>query len=215
MLAGPRIAAPPRIACAAMSRLVARSLIPLLACASLALAACGSSDSQGGPSTQPSAADPVTLTGGTTTLALDPQTAGVLSDNAVTVRPVAPARTAPDAVAFPILSGKLDGTTLGGTIVHGGGLRFTSDAASVEIRDLRVSTLAQQVTGSAGHGRLPVFQLDQRRLSGSASNGALNGSGLVALLTPQAASALNTALRVSVFTPKLIVGDLSVAATTG
>lgn len=198
-----------------MSRLVVRSLLVAGACASLALAACGSSDETGGPSTLPTKADPVSLTGGTTTLAVDPQTAGVLEDNAITLGAVAPARFASDAVAFPITGGRLDGISLGGAVEQSGGVRFASDVASVTLRDLRMNTTTKQVTAAAGNGRLPLFDLDQRLLKGNAANGTLNGTGVVALLTPRAAHQLNAALQVSVFTPKLIIGDLSIAATTG
>jgi hypothetical protein len=198
-----------------MSRFVVRSLLVAIACASLALAACGGSDDTGGPSTLPTKANPVSLTGGTTTLAVDPQTAGVLEDNAITLGAVAPARFASDAVAFPIAGGQLDGTSLGGAVTNTGGVRFASDAASVTLSDLRMDTTTKQVTAAAGNGRLPVFDLDQRLLTGTAAGGTLNSTGVVALLTPRAAHALNAALQVSVFTPKLIIGDLSIAATTG
>ena len=65
---------------------VTRLLPVLLTGAMLTLAACGGPSGKGGPSTLPTAANPVTLTGGSTTLAIDPQTAGVLEDNAVTIR---------------------------------------------------------------------------------------------------------------------------------
>ena len=197
-------------------RAPATRLLPvLLMGAMLTLAACGGPSGKGGPSTLPTAANPVTLTGGSTTLALDPQTAGVLEDNQVTISAVAPARLKSDALTFPITTGRIDGTSLGGSFAHTGGLRISSDVASVVLRNLSANTISRQVTAEIGTGRLPVFDLDQRQLSGRAPARRLNASGLVALLSPGAAHQLNAALKVSIFTPKLIIGDVSVDASTG
>ena len=198
-----------------MPRPAARLLPLVLACAALTLGACGGVSGKGGPSTLPTAADPVTLTGGAAILAIDPQTAGLLEDNAITLTAVAPATMKASAVSFPITAGQVDGVSLGGTIDHQGGVRFASDAASVVLRDLHVDTRARQVTAAAGGGRLPLFDLDQRTLSGSVTGGRLNATGVVALLSPRASQALNAALKVSVFTPKLIIGDVSIDASAG
>ena len=198
-----------------MPRPAARLLPLVLACAALTLGACGGVSGKGGPSTLPTAADPVTLTGGAAILAIDPQTAGLLEDNAITLTAVAPATMKASAVSFPITTGQVDGVSLGGTIDHQGGVRFASDAASVVLRDLHVDTRARQVTAAAGGGRLPLFDLDQRTLSGSVTGGRLNATGVVALLSPRASQALNAALKVSVFTPKLIIGDVSIDASAG
>lgn len=198
-----------------MLRPVTRLLPLALVCVALTLGACGGVSGKGGPSTLPTPSNPVTLTGGAAILALDPQTAGLLEDNGVTLTAVAPATLEQSAIRFPITAGTIDGTSLGGTIDHHGGVRFSSDTASVVLRDLHVDTHARQVTAAAGAGRLPVFDLDQRTLSGSATGGRLNATGVVALLSPSASKALNTALKVSVFTPKLIIGDVSIDAATG
>ena len=198
-----------------MLRPVTRVLPLALACAALTLGACGGVSGKGGPSTLPTQANPVTLTGGAAILAIDPQTAGLLEDNGITLTAVAPATMQQSAISFPITTGRIDGTSLGGTIDHHGGIRFASDAASVVLRDLHVDTHARQVTAAAGAGRLPVFDLDQRTLSGLPVNGRLRATGVVALLSPRASHALNAALKVSVFTPKLIIGDVSIDASTG
>ena len=192
--------------------LAARMLTIALAVAALALAACGKSDERGGPSTLPTAAAPLTLTGGATTLAIDPQTAGVFSDNGIEVTAAVPGRERGDALVLPIASGQIDATSLAGVIAHRGGVRFSSDRASVVLRALQIDTRTQQVTADAGRGRLAVFDLDQGNLAGTQAGRALRVSGAVALLTPNASHALNQALKVSVFTPKLIVGDLAVNA---
>ena len=183
-----------------MPRPVARLLPFVLACAALTLAACGGVSGKGGPSTLPTAAQPLSLTGGSTILAIDPQTAGMLEDNAITIGAVPPATLQSNALTFPITSGQLDALSLGGSLDHTGGVRFSSDVASVVVRDLHADTRSRQVTGSAGGGRLPVFDLDQRTLSSSKpASGRLNATGVVALLSPRAAHALNAALKVSVF----------------
>lgn len=199
-----------------MLRPVVRILLLVAALAALTLTACGGSDESGGPSTLPTASDPVTLTGGSAILAIDPQTAGVLEDNEIKLSAVAPATLEAAALSFPITAGQLDGQSLGGFVETTGGMRFASDAASVVFRNMRLDTKARQVTAAAGTGRLPVFDLDQRTLSSSVpSPGNLNATGVVALLSPRAAHALNAALKVSVFSPKLIIGAVSVDAATG
>lgn len=199
-----------------MLRPVARILLLVLACAALTLTACGGSDGQGGPSTLPTASDPVTLTGGSAILAVDPQTAGVLEDNEIKLGAAPPATLDGTTLTFPVTAGQLDGQSLGGFVQATGGIRFASDAASVVFRNLRLDTKARQVTAAAGNGRLPLFDLDQRTLSSSVpSPGNLNATGVVALLSPRASHALNAALKVSVFSPKLIIGDVSIDAATG
>lgn len=198
-----------------MLRPAARILLLVLAFAALTLSACGSSDATGGPSTLPTASAPVTLSGGSAILAIDPQTAGVLEDNQIKLGAAPPARLDGTTLTFPISGGQLDGQSLGGFVQTTGGMRFASDVASVVFRDMRLDTKARQVTAAAGNGRLPVFDLDQRTLNGSApAPGSLNATGVVALLSPRAAHALNAALKVSVFTPKLIIGDVSIDAAT-
>jgi hypothetical protein len=71
---------------------------------------------------------------GWTTVALDPGTAGVLSDNGVTVAPVGRAKAGASGISFPITRGKVRTANLAGWIGHRGGL------------SLSVETVQQQKT---------------------------------------------------------------------
>ena len=180
-------------------------LVPLL----LVLAACGGSDESGGPSTVPNSEapeQPVTLTGVATTLDLDPQTIGVLDDNNITITPLPPARRSAEGVRFPVVGGRLRPDTFSGRIVHSGGLVISDGRRRVVLRDFVIETRTGQLTADAGTGRLPILNLDFS--SGKRRDvGATVALGDVPVtLTAAAASAVDTALSISVLTASIPVG---------
>ena len=66
-------------------------------------------------------AAPLKISGGTTTLALDPGTATALAKTlGIAVSPLKPARAGTSGIAFPITSGRLNAKTLAGSIGHSG-----------------------------------------------------------------------------------------------
>lgn len=198
-----------------MRRPARLALTIVLAALLPALAACGS-DTQGGPSTIPDSGaqtQPVALTGIATTIALDPLTVGVLSDNNISWAPIPPARRAAEGIRFPITGGDVRPDTLAGSIRHAGGIALTNGRLRVALRDIVINTTTGQLSADAGSGRVQLMNLDLssgRRLD--AANRYVLGD-IPVTLTSGAAHALSEALNVSVFTPALPIGIGVISAT--
>jgi hypothetical protein len=160
----------------------------------------------------PAAAD-VRLAGGTTALTLDAGVARALSGAGIAVSPIRPAAVRGGAVAFPITGGRIDPATAAGTIEHSGGLRIAAGRTVVRltrftVRVGRTSTL----TASVGNARVPILRLDTSRARITRSGLATNVAGVRALLTAQAARALNTAFDTHLFRGGLAIGSVRVNA---
>ena len=67
----------------------------------------------------------VELTGGATTVTLDPGAANALQSLGIAAAPIGS-----DSLAFPITGGKLDAKTFAGTITHSGGIALTKGATT-------------------------------------------------------------------------------------
>lgn len=197
-----------------------RRVLPtaLLVALVVLLAACGGSDEQGGPSTTPAtgpAQAPVALTGGSTTLAIDIQTAGVLADNGLEIAAVAPAREISSGVRdttlrFPISGGEARPDTLAGRIEHRGGLSVGDGTRRVIFRRLVVDTVARQLTADAGAGRIPLLNLGVALGKLSEQGGAVELAGVPATLTATAARAMSDALATAVLRAAQIVGTVTI-----
>ena len=74
----------------------------------------------------------VALTGGATTVTLDPGAAAALQSLGIAAAPIGS-----DSLAFPITGGKLDAKTFAGTIAHSGGIALTKGATTVAADRLR------------------------------------------------------------------------------
>ena len=178
------------------------------------LAACGT-DTQGGPSTIPAGGaqtQPVALTGVATTIALDPLTVGVLSDNNISWAPIPPARRAAEGIRFPITTGDVRPDTLAGTIHHAGGIALTNGRLRVALGDIVINTKTGQLSADAGSGRVALMNLDLssgKRLDGG--NRLVLGD-IPTTLTSGAAHALSEALNAPVFTPALPIGRAVISA---
>ena len=198
-----------------MRRPARLALTIVLAALLPALAACGS-DTQGGPSTIPDSGtrtQPVALTGVATTIALDPLTVGVLSDNNISWAPIPPARRAAEGIRFPITSGDVRPDTLAGVIHHAGGIALTNGRLRVTLGDIVINTKTGQLTADAGSGPVPLMNLDLssgKRLDGG--NRLVLGE-IPTTLTSGAAHALSEALNAPVFTPALPIGFAVISVT--
>ena len=177
------------------------------------LVACGSDGGSSDSSASTAAPQKLDLTGKYTTLVLDPATAMVLTDNKVSVTPIAPATARGDGIAFPITGGSVDPETLAGTIDHSGGLDFEAGGTQVKLTDFVVDTTDGTLTSTAGGAELPTLSLDLSGLKKSTSGGVIVASGIKASLTAQAAKALNDAFGVSLFSKGLAIGTVTVAAS--
>src|SRR6476646_6915987 len=110
--------------------------------ATLALTTAGSTlaSSAQGAGVDRAGATYVVLKGGSTTLALNPATAQVLSDNSIAVAPASEARVTSAGIAFPIQGGLLNARTLAGRVTHSGGLTFTAGGKDLTVRDFTINT---------------------------------------------------------------------------
>lgn len=182
------------------------------------LSACGSSDEQGGPSLAPAsgpAPAPFAPPAGSTTLAIDIQTAGVLEDNGLELAAVAPARETGSsprdlALHFPIIGGEIRPDTFSGRIEHRGGLSVSDGRHRVVFRDVVVNTAARQLTADAGAGRIPLLNLDLGPGKNSERTGILELSGVLATLAAPAANAISAALKTAVLRAAEVVGTLTI-----
>jgi hypothetical protein len=200
------------------------------------LAACGggSSNSSGGsssgtPASTASAAGPsaeyLTLKGVTTAVDLDAATLKVLTDNKVSVAPVAPAKVAASGgvttATFPISQGFVSvypTTTpdyIRGTFSHTGGLELTAGGKSLKLTDFIVnpgdSTLTATVAGGAA---APIIDLDGSAVKVSTDpQGNTKLDGTVAKLSQVGADALNKYFGVSLFSRGISLGVVHITAT--
>lgn len=156
----------------------------------------------------------LTLTGGATTLTLDPATAEVLTANGVAVAPVHPAEGTDAGPAFPITGGEVDAATLAGTIDHAGGLAFTAGGRTLTVTDFRIDTTREVLTAKLfGVGpRVPLLRLDLSAVEVEAGDGTVVVSNVGASLTRAGAVALNLYFGVDLFSQGLAIGTATVDA---
>ena len=74
------------------------------------------------------------VTGGTTTITPSTTATTLLSNNHITVTPIAPATASNGAFTFPIASGHLNPKTLYGRLNHTGGIELSNGADNVIVR---------------------------------------------------------------------------------
>lgn len=154
------------------------------------------------------------LTGGATTLTLDPATAEVLTANGVAVAPVPPAEGTDAGPAFPITGGEVDAATLAGTIDHAGGLAFTAGGRTLTVTDFRIDTTREVLTAKLfGVGpRVPLLRLDLSAVEVEAGDGTVVVSNVGVSLTRAGAVALNLYFGVDLFSQGLAIGTATVDA---
>ena len=153
------------------------------------------------------------LSRGATTLALNPDTAKVLTqDLGIAVATLSPAKAGSAGLAFPISQGKVNAKTLAGTISHTGGLSLSKDATTVELRNFNIDTKKSQLTARVGDARLAILDLDLSGIDVKATKKTLTISGVGAKLTQGAADALNGAFATTAFAGGLVLGQATVVA---
>ncbi len=164
----------------------------------------------------------VTLSSGVTLLELDAATAGVLGENGVVVTTLGAAESSEDAegvptFSFPITFGRLDVETLGGDVVHRGGLELSAGDTTVRVRAFVIDTVRQQLTArvSGGRGRVPLLDLDLSAAAPLVRPDFVLVDRIGATLTEEAAGALNEAFGVELFTAGLPIGTAQLFGVTG
>lgn len=150
---------------------------------------------------------------GRTTLVLDPGAAGALASLHITPSPIAPATAATGGLAFPITGGSVNTETLAGEITHGGGLRLTKGHTNVDLTDFTIQIDdAPDLTALVGGSRVSILTLDLSQAQAQVNGKEITVSGVRALLTADAATALNGAFSTHAFTPGLLLGTATVEA---
>ena len=156
---------------------------------------------------------------GKTWLKVDKDTAAALSDAGVKVEATGAAE-GPTAkrpyFAFPIVGGKVTKDSLGGQIVHSGGLSFSADSEKVVVKrfviDLDRSVLTAKVAGTGQ--RIDLLRLGAPE-DVKVSSEKIVLKGVDAKLTAQAAKALNEAFDTDLFEGGLLIGEATVIAKYG
>jgi hypothetical protein len=156
----------------------------------------------------------VSLAGGATTLKLAPATARALADNGVSVTPLGPAKARRGAVAFPITGGSIDPASARGRIDHSGGLALRAGGTRVALRGFRVHVGANRaiLTARTGGERLTVLSLSLARAKVTRNGVGTTVRGVRAVLSGQAARALNAAFDTDLFAKALPIGTVAVRA---
>jgi hypothetical protein len=199
----------------------------ILGSAALVFSACSSSKSSTTTSTS-SAPKPdaefVQLNGVSTTVDLDAGTVKVLTDNHVSVAPVAPAIAAVNngvtSVSFPISEGfvslypKADAPFIRGLVSHVGGVTFSAGGKSLTATDFIVNPGTSVLTATVGDQSVPLLDLDGSNVAITKdAQGMVHLDGTVAKLSSTAASALNTTFGVTLFKQGIPLGVVHIVAS--
>ena len=159
----------------------------------------------------PAGAATVKLSGGSTTLKLDPGTAKALKGLGVSVTPIAPAKAGAKGVSFPITGGTINPATAAGTITHSGGLQLRAGTTKVRLTSFTIGVdRTPTISVKAGKARLHAFTLALGGAKISRAGLATNVSGVAVKLSAKGAAALNGAFGVKAFKRGLRVGTATV-----
>lgn len=162
----------------------------------------------------PAGAATVKLSGGSTTLKLDPATAKALTGLGVSVTPIAPAKAGAKGVSFPITGGTINPATAAGSITHSGGLQLRAGATKVRLTSFTIGVdRTPTISVKAGKARLHAFSLALGGAKISRAGLATNVSGVTVKLSAKGAAALNAAFGVKAFKRGLRVGTATVKTT--
>lgn len=162
----------------------------------------------------PAASAKVKLAGGSTTLELAQGTVQALNANGVSVAPLRPARVRGGGVAFPITGGSIDPASAAGRINHSGGLALRAGGTRVALRGFRVHVGARRaiLTARVGEGRLTVLSLSLEGAKIVRNGVATTVRGVRAVLSGQAARAMNAAFQTNLFAQGLPIGSVTLRA---
>ena len=204
------------------------------------VAACGgdsTGSSSGGSSAAPSAAAPMAapapqaeiaqLKGTDTAVAVEPSVLAALKSLGVTPTPTGNAKLTMQygpTLDFPITGGNVkifDKTQVTpyvqGTINHdGSGLNFAGAGKSLTVQNFVVDPGTSVLTAEVkemNNAKVPLFNLDGTDLAISMDpQGKAKLDGTKVLLTPEAATALNTTFGVQAFMPQMQIGVAHITA---
>lgn len=197
--------------------------VGVLVAALTLLVACSSKNNNAGSAAKPTATI-AKLTGVSTTVDLNPDTAKVLADNNVTVMPVAPATAAQSGgtttVSFPITGGNVSIYPqnalpfIRGSVTHSGGLTFSAGGKSLTATNFIVDPGASTLTATVGGQQVQLLDLDGHNVKVTKdAQGQVLLDGTVAQLSNAAAGALNQTFGVTLFKQGIPLGVVHIVAT--
>jgi hypothetical protein len=153
----------------------------------------------------------VRLAGGATTLELSSTATGALQSLGIAAAPIGPARAAKGGLAFPVTGGRVDATSLAGSIRHSGGIRLSRDATKVALRSFTIRIDKHpDLTAKVGGSRVSILKLDLSKAKVAVKGKRVKVAGVKATLTKAAAGALNAAFSTHAFAKGLDVGTATV-----
>ena len=198
----------------------ARRSALLIVAAALALgpAACGG-DHDGTPATPtptPTArTGPARVTGGTTTLQLDPTARRLLDLAGVTLSGIGGAQAGNGQIELPIRGGTVSLAPLSGRIEHAGGLRLSAGGRHVDATGLVLEPARDVISARVADRRVPLLSLALSGPRALPPGGApLVLSGRASAAGDQLASALGSQLAAAVLAKGLRLGTVRVSART-
>jgi len=166
------------------------------------------------------------LSGESTSVKLDPDTAKALASLNVAVAPTGSAKfdSATSTVSFPITGGFAaihsdlgykPGYIAGSVIHEASGLKFSSGGKSIEVTDFVVDPGASTLTvSSGGKSGIPLLSLDGKNVKVSMEGSNVVLDGTVARLTAPGAAALNSTFGVTAFKEGLALGTVHLVASS-
>ena len=184
------------------------------------ITAAGTADPGGAP-----AAQVEQLSGKSTSVVVDANTASVLQKNGVTVTPVGPATADTSnglSVSFPITNGfvavypQTSLPFIRGLVSHAGGLTFSAGGKSLTVTDFMVNPGNSELYATVGGSGavVPLLDLDGSKVAMTTdSAGMIHLDGTVAKLSATAAGALNATFGVTLFTAGIPLGVVHIIAT--
>jgi hypothetical protein len=156
----------------------------------------------------------VKLQGGGTTLALDADTAKVLTEDlGLTLGVLKPGKSTDAGLRFPVTPSKLNAKTLAGTIKHRGGISISSGDTKVALRNFHINIDdAPDLTAKVGGTRLSILDLDLSGATIDVTKKRVKVTGVAATLTQGAADALNGAFGTDALAGGIDIGVADVNA---
>ena len=177
-----------------------------------------------GPGGVPSA-EIVSLGGESTNVDLDAGTLGVLEENGVSVAPVGPATVSSSGgtttASFPISQGYVSvyptsqAPFVRGTFSHVGGVTFSAGGTSLTATDFVVNPGNSTLTATVGGNAVELLDLDGSNVTVTPDGSTTRIEGTVALLSADAAQALNQTFGVTIFEQGIPLGTVRIAAVEG
>lgn len=149
----------------------------------------------------------IVFAGGQTDLALDGGTLQALTGLGIAPGIIAPATLAGTTASFPITGGKVNATTLAGSITHSGGISLTRGGVRVELTEPDIQLPKMLVKVNGGNAAAAI-DLDASNAQVNVSGRNVTVGNVVAKLNPAGSSALSGAFGTAV--PQVTLGVATV-----